>query len=70
LKEWGFDASEFKATEFDVVDLIHPDDKITQATTSKSPTELSKEGLPNTPSIRDSNAKRSLQGHKFTTNRG
>lgn len=35
LKEWGFDASEFKATEFDVVDLIHPDDKITQATTSK-----------------------------------
>lgn len=33
LKEWGFDASEFKATEFDAVDLIHPDDVITQATT-------------------------------------
>ena len=25
LKEWGFDASEFQATEFQVVDLIHPD---------------------------------------------
>ena len=35
LKAWGFDTSEFKATEFDVVDLIHPDDVITQATTSK-----------------------------------
>ena len=33
LAEWGFDASTFKATEFDVVDLIHPDDVITQATT-------------------------------------
>ena len=33
LKEWGFDLSQFKATEFDVVDLIHPDDTITQATT-------------------------------------
>ncbi|MDE0857793.1 MAG: NAD(P)-binding protein [Candidatus Poseidoniaceae archaeon] len=33
LAEWGFDASEFKATEFDVVDLIHPDDTITQAVT-------------------------------------
>ena len=33
LKEWGFDLSEFKATEFDVVDLIHPDDVVTQATT-------------------------------------
>ena len=30
LKEWGFDASEFQATEFQVVDLIHPDDVITQ----------------------------------------
>ena len=34
LKSWGFDTSEFKATEFNVVDLIHPDDTITQA---KSP---------------------------------
>ena len=30
LKEWGFDASQFRATEFQVVDLIHPDDVITQ----------------------------------------
>ena len=28
LKEWGFDATEFQATEFHVVDLIHPDDVI------------------------------------------
>ena len=33
LKEWGFDTSDFLATEFDVVDLIHPDDVITQART-------------------------------------
>ena len=26
LKSWGFDPSEFKATEFTEVDLIHPDD--------------------------------------------
>ena len=35
LKSWGFDISEFKATEFKVVDLIHPDDTITQAQSSK-----------------------------------
>ena len=34
MADWGFDTSEFKATEFKVVDLIHPDDTITQA---KSP---------------------------------
>ena len=33
LKDWGFDASTFKATSFDTVDLIHPDDEITQAYT-------------------------------------
>jgi len=69
LKEWGFDASEFKATEFDVVDLIHPDDKITQATTSKVAYRIVERGTSNTPSIRDSNNKRSLLGSKFTTNR-
>ena len=26
LTEWGYDSSEFKATEFKEVDLIHPDD--------------------------------------------
>ena len=31
----GFDTSEFKATEFNVVDLIHPDDTITQAKSPK-----------------------------------
>ena len=35
MKSWGFDTSEFKATEFKVVDLIHPDDKITQAKSPK-----------------------------------
>jgi len=33
LEEWGLDASVFKATTFDTVDLIHPDDVITQART-------------------------------------
>ena len=33
LKDWGLDASTFKATSFDTVDLIHPDDEITQAYT-------------------------------------
>ena len=31
LEDWGFDASSFKSTAFSVVDLIHPDDEITQA---------------------------------------
>jgi len=35
LNEWGFDLSSFKATEFSTVDIIHPDDKITQAKTNK-----------------------------------
>ena len=35
LKQWGFDTSEFKATEFTEVDLIHPDDEITQARSPK-----------------------------------
>tara|TARA_B100001996_G_scaffold154694_1_gene117751 strand:+ start:1149 stop:2402 length:1254 start_codon:yes stop_codon:yes gene_type:complete len=30
LAEWGLDSSEFKATEFHVIDLVHPDDVITQ----------------------------------------
>ena len=33
LTQWGLDASSFKATTFDTVDLIHPDDVITQAYT-------------------------------------
>ena len=33
LGAWGLDASTFKATTFDTVDLIHPDDEITQART-------------------------------------
>jgi len=33
LGAWGLDASSFKATEFSTVDLIHPDDTITQART-------------------------------------
>ena len=34
LVSWGYDPSEFKATEFNEVDLVHPDDVITQ---TKSP---------------------------------
>ena len=34
LKEWGYDSGEFKATEFSVVDLIHPDDELTEIYTS------------------------------------
>ncbi len=33
LNEWGFDLSSFKATEFSSVDIIHPDDVISQAET-------------------------------------
>lgn len=33
LASWGLDATSFKATTFDTVDLIHPDDVITQART-------------------------------------
>ena len=33
LAQWGLDVSSFKATTFDTVDLIHPDDVITQAYT-------------------------------------
>lgn len=36
LAEWGFDPSSFKSTEFKVVDLIHPDDKITQPSSHKA----------------------------------
>ena len=35
LNEWGYDTNEFKATEFSVVDLIHPDDEITKTHTPK-----------------------------------
>jgi len=35
LRNWGFDPNEFKATEFNAVDLIHPDDEITEAVSSK-----------------------------------
>ena len=33
LRSWGYDPSEFKATEFSVVDLIHPDDEISKTQT-------------------------------------
>jgi len=33
LRSWGYDPNEFKSTEFSVVDLIHPDDKITKTHT-------------------------------------
>jgi len=35
LKSWGFDPSEFKATEFTEVDLIHPDDEISKTYSPK-----------------------------------
>jgi len=33
LDGWGFDSTSFKSTSFSVVDLIHPDDVVTQAKT-------------------------------------
>ena len=33
LDSWGFDSTSFKSTAFSVVDLIHPDDEISQAKT-------------------------------------
>ncbi len=33
MRSWGFDPNEFKSTEFSVVDLIHPDDQITNTHT-------------------------------------
>ena len=33
LASWGFDSTSFKSTSFAVVDLVHPDDVITQART-------------------------------------
>ena len=35
MREWGFDPEEFKATPFNIIDLIHPDDVITQPSTDK-----------------------------------
>ncbi len=35
LKSWGFDPSEFKATEFSEVDLVHPDDEISKTYSPK-----------------------------------
>ena len=68
LKEWGFDLSEFKATEFDVVDLIHPDDVITQATDSRvSHTESLNEVHPTIPSTKVSSDKHLQQALKSTT---
>ena len=34
MREWGFDPEEFKSDAFDVIDLVHPDDEITQPRTS------------------------------------
>jgi monoamine oxidase len=34
IREWGFDPEEFKSNGFDVIDLVHPDDEITQPRTS------------------------------------
>jgi len=35
LREWGFDPDEFKYTEFNEVDLIHPDDEISKTFSPK-----------------------------------
>ena len=35
LESWGFDANEFKYTEFKEVDLIHPDDEISKTYSPK-----------------------------------
>jgi len=33
MEEWGFDTEEFKSVDFGVIDLVHPDDKITRPKT-------------------------------------
>ncbi len=33
LEEWGFDSSEFKSDSFSIIDLIHPDDVVTNPKT-------------------------------------
>ncbi len=33
LEEWGFDIDEFKSVDFGIIDLVHPDDKITHPKT-------------------------------------
>ena len=33
LEEWGFSSSEFKSDSFDIIDLIHPDDEVTNPKT-------------------------------------
>jgi len=35
LEEWGFDSKRFKSTEFKILDLIHPDDKITNPSSDR-----------------------------------
>ena len=52
LTEWGYDPSEFKATEFKEVDLIHPDDEISKPTLQRSLTESWRGELLNTQSIK------------------
>jgi hypothetical protein len=34
MRQWGFDPEQFKSDPFDVIDLAHPDDEITQPRTS------------------------------------
>jgi len=34
MLDWGFDPEQFKSDAFDVIDLVHPDDEITQPRTS------------------------------------
>jgi monoamine oxidase len=33
MRQWGFDPEQFKSDPFDVIDLAHPDDEITQPRT-------------------------------------
>ena len=33
MREWGLDPDEFKSNAFDIIDLIHPDDVITNPRT-------------------------------------
>ena len=33
MREWGLDPDEFKSDDFDIIDLIHPDDEITNPIT-------------------------------------
>ena len=48
LADWGFDATEFKSDSFGIIDLIHPDDVVTNPKTEGVLSEWLREALRST----------------------